>query len=428
MTLNNIDHIVVLVMENRSFSHLLGYRFGGLAAGAIPLASPRFTPGPAHTYRHVKTQLAVENGVPTMGGFVEDYGLVDGVVVPEMVQGYYDQETVQAYDYFASNYLVCDRWFSAVPGPTLPNRCFLLAGHSDGIVENAHMLFHLVSHGMPTLFELLTQNGIEWRSYYHDAPFLWLFKQHLLKRDNIRKIDEFIRDAAQGNLKSVSFIDPNFTLQGALHLPFDPIMPGDPTLPDAANDDHPPADILRGQKLAFDVYRTLRASPQWPRTLLIITYDEHGGFYDPVPPPLRPERAPKGNSAFDRFGVRVPAFLISEWVPKGVTTSALGGAANVDYEHTSIAKTIVDRFCPGADVSSLLDRFAGAPSLAPLLTGTALSRAAAPVLNVTVPTVGASRLAVGGASREPAELSIVEQPGDFHGIMSGLAALAASNS
>ncbi|HWA28547.1 MAG TPA: alkaline phosphatase family protein [Lacunisphaera sp.] len=422
MSLNNIENIVVLVMENRAFGHLLGYRFDGHAHGATKLASSRFTPGPEHTYRHVAKQLAVKDGVPTMSGFTADYATVDGVTIPEMVLGYYDQEIVRTYDYFADNYLVCNRWFCAVPGPTMPNRCFLLAGHSDGIVENSHMLFHLVSQGMPTLFDLLSAQGVQWRSYYHDAPFLWLFKQHLLKKDNIRPIREFYSDAAQGKLKSVTWLDPNFTLQGALHLPLDPIMPGEPTLPDAANDDHPPADIVRGQRLAFSIYKALRASPQWDNTLLILTYDEHGGFYDSCPPPLHPERAPKGNTAFDRFGVRVPAFLISRWVSRGATTHTSGTGPGVDYEHTSIARTIVDRFCPTANTDHLLERFKHAASLGPLLQDVPLSREAPPKL--AFPAYANERLAVGGFSRMPRQLGAIEQPGQFHSIMSGLTALA----
>ncbi|MGC4087984.1 MAG: alkaline phosphatase family protein [Polyangiaceae bacterium] len=425
MSLSRIDHVVVLVMENRSFDHLLGYRFGAQRpAGAMKLDSPRFTPGPKHTYRHVARQLAVKNGVPTMSGFAQDYGSIDGVTHPEMALGFYDRDTVKTYDYFAHNYLVCDRWFCSVPGPTLPNRCFLLGGHSAGITENVHLGLHLLTHELPTIFDLLSQQGVSWRSYYHDAPFLWLYRQHLLKRDNIRKVDEFYSDAANGTLPSVSWIDPNFTLQSALHLPGDPILPEDPTLPDAANDDHPPADITRGQKLALNVYQALRSSPQWDKTLFILTYDEHGGFYDSVPPPLHPERAPDADKHFHRFGVRVPTFLISPWVQKGVRSSALPAAASTEFEHTSIIRTIVERFCPTADTKLLKQRFATAASLRGLLEDSATARDAAPSLAFTSPPQQL-RSAVGGISRTPAELRLMEQPGDFHKLMAGLAALAA---
>src|SRR5262249_35186228 len=146
-------------------------------------------------------------------------------------------------------------------------------------------------------------------------------------------------------------------------------------LPDAGNDDHPPANIQKGQRLVARVYNALVDSPQWEETLLIVTYDEHGGFFDHVEPPGHPERAPFRNSLFDRFGVRVPAFLISPWI-------ARGRVIKDEIEHTSILKTVLDRFCPDDPIDSMGERVALAPSLAPYV-GDALrpDRPKAPALD-----------------------------------------------
>jgi phospholipase C len=432
MSFENIEHIVVLVMENRSFDHLLGYRFNTgskhtnpkkLADGAarqvagLKLQAPRFSPGPHHTYEHVARQLAVgPDGTPTMSGFVDDYAAVFGVTLPEMVMGYYDQETLPIYDYLAENYLVCDRWFCSVPGPTLPNRCFLFAGHSDGIVDNTHLAFHLLTHRVETVFEHLSANKVSWRSYYHDVPSLRFFKQFTLSLEHTSKMDQFYADAERGQLPSVSWIDPNFTVQGAVPLP------GGIYVPDRANDDHPPADIRRGQQLVASVYGALRKNlAQWEKTLFILTYDEHGGFYDHVPPPTHDNLAPFNNRLFSRFGVRVPTFLISPWVSKGARTSDLSCCRGVDYEHTSIAKTILDRFCPWADVSAMGERLAGARSLRDVIENSKRDVSPPPIPDVESPP-DRPRLAVGGMSAIPADLGVAEPATDFHRLVAGLGA------
>ena len=138
------------------------------------------------------------------------------------------------------------------------------------------------------------------------------------------KIPSFLEDAASGTLRSVSWIDPAFTNFNPLGFP--------------VNDDHPPADIKDGQDLVLAVYDALAASPQWDRSLLVIVYDENGGFYDHVPPPQAPDDEPE---TFGRYGVRVPAIIISPWVEPRTVSSTL-------FDHTSIIKRILLRFCPKA--------------------------------------------------------------------------------
>jgi phospholipase C len=138
------------------------------------------------------------------------------------------------------------------------------------------------------------------------------------------KIPSFLEDAAAGTLPSVSWIDPAFTNFNRLGFP--------------VNDDHPMADIKDGQDLVLAIYNALAASPQWDRSLLVIVYDEHGGFYDHVPPP---EAADDDPATFGRYGVRVPAIIVSPWIePRTVSHTV--------FDHTSIIKTILLRFCAQA--------------------------------------------------------------------------------
>ena len=138
------------------------------------------------------------------------------------------------------------------------------------------------------------------------------------------KIPSFLEDAAAGTLRPVSWIDPAFTNFNPLGFP--------------VNDDHPMADIKDGQDLVLAVYDALASGPQWERSLLVIVYDEHGGFYDHVPPPQATDDEPE---MFGRYGVRVPAIIVSPWIePRTVSHTV--------FDHTSIIKTILLRFCPGA--------------------------------------------------------------------------------
>lgn len=413
MGIENINHVVVLVLENRSFDHALGYLtaagrsdIDGIQPGftnpnnatspateVAPrlLTVPRFAPSPNHEYAHVRMQIDPPRGGGSMRGFVDDYSTVPGVLEPGMVMGYYDASTLPVYDFLAREYCVCDRWFCAVPGPTLVNRAFLMAGHSDDVVDNLTMAEHFLTRRLETVFDRLDANEVgergrpAWRSYFHDVPFLRMFRQFALSLGPIRGIDRFYKDAANGTLPVLSWIDPNFEIQGNLYLP------------DAGNDDHPPANVQKGQRLVARVYNALVASPQWNETLLIITYDEHGGFFDHVVPPIRPERAPFRNPRFNQFGIRVPAFLVSPWV-------ARGQAIHDELEHTSIIKTVLDRFCPGDPVDSMGERVATAPSLDKYLSNPMRAdRPAAPPLDdlVDVP------ICVGGVSEDPVPLGVV---------------------
>ncbi len=364
VNLEKVDHIVVVMLENRSFDHMLGYLT--LTGGRPDIDGLR--PGFANEYQgrtypvhhldttalevdpdHSASAIDVQVADGSMGGFVASAaatltgrGVEDGD--PACVMGYYDGTDVPVYDHLAEEFAVCDRWFSSVPGATLPNRLYALCGGAAGSRDDrpSHVppLYH-----QPSFVRHLDAHHISWRWYSFDPGTLRLADAHYLLGHHHRfgyfsktglpwktildltvnpNIPSFLEDAASGSLRSVSWIDPAFTNFNPLGFP--------------VNDDHPPADIKDGQDLVLAVYDALAASPQWDRSLLVIVYDENGGFYDHVPPPRAPDDEPE---TFGRYGVRVPAIIISPWVEPRTVSSTL-------FDHTSIIKTILLRFCPKA--------------------------------------------------------------------------------
>ncbi|KYF85610.1 hypothetical protein BE17_25435 [Sorangium cellulosum] len=342
----DIRHLVIVMLENRSFDHMLGYLRGtgmdvdgaigatnsdehGTPIKGYHLESTRVRIRPHHHRDEVVRQI---NG-GAMDGFVKGYGASSHVAE---VMGWYDQRDLLTYDSLARQYVVCDRWFASFAGPTWPNRFFALCGTSAGLTGNGEWI------DRATFFDLLPADS--WRYYSHDVAFLRAvekYKGHVGLP--IVKVSSFYRDCLQGTLPSVSWIDPNFTL-----VDVDALL-------NWSNDDHPPADVARGQNLVARVYNHLIASPAWPHTVLVVTYDEHGGFYDHVRPPPADEAAP-----FDTLGVRVPALVVSPWAPRGVPFHGT-------LDHTCIARTALELFAPGR-VNDLSPRVSASPSLLSVLT------------------------------------------------------------
>lgn len=349
--LSGIHHIVVLMMENRSFDHMLGYlslpaALGGRERsdvdglkgtesndlGSTTYAVNRLTNtalrgDPHHDWMSVKEQITTSgpNGAP-MGGFVASYNTVAGVANIGEVMGYYTANEVPTFDFLSEHYCVCDRWFSSFPGPTIPNRLFSLAGTSRRVGGDLFSDFPL-----PSVFELLDRRGVSWEIYFEDIiPALGLFSSHGVEDDDhFHGLNYLLKRPGNRPLPAASWIDPYFLRH--------------------KDDDHPPADVTRGQLLVRSVYDALRGRTEWPRTLLIVTYDEHGGYYDHVTPPGfdgGPEipddspdpRLPGGYNPFRRLGVRVPALLISPRIKQSVCRETL--------DHTSIIRTLLEQFCP----------------------------------------------------------------------------------
>jgi phospholipase C len=378
-----IDHIVVLMLENRSFDHMLGYlrlqgqsNVEGLTGGPEQVnhyKGETFRPKRFGTYRIPKSQdpchsyACVHDQIENENGFVENFAERVDPDEPGLVMGFYTGDQLPVYDYIAHNFCICDRWHSSVAGSTWLNRLYALTGRADLAREG---IFDGPLWDFPSFAQHLDQAGVAWRWYSHDPAILraadgqYRKPDHDFRRDNFRFYDRktvggftqeaeewlveerdcFFDDARTGGLAPVSWIDPNF-----VDLSF---------LERNSNDDHPPSDVRAGQSLVLRTLRALVESPrsQFERTLFIVTYDEHGGFYDHVSPP----EAEDDNPDFRRYGVRVPAFVVSPWVGSGTVSKTL-------FDHTSIIKTILQRFAPDA-APAMGTRVAKAESLGRLLT------------------------------------------------------------
>lgn len=400
--LEQIEHIVVVMLENRSFDHMLGYLslpveqggkgrvdVDGLKGPAVNvnhldgtlfpihhLDYTKFkdeTEDPDHSGKSVDEQLSGGNG-----GFVENFARIskerasashEQAPEPGLVMGYYDGEDLPVYDHLAAEYCVVDRWFSSVPGATWPNRLYSIAGRAEGSRDDkSPPLYEL-----PSFPRYLDEHKVDWRWYSFDPATLRAVdpKYRLTHHDHFAFVDSrklsigeraagklmeegpsFLDDVANGNLPPVSWIDPRFKDLRVLG-------------PDS-NDDHPPSDLTAGQDLILTIYHALSAADSWSKTLLILTYDEHGGFYDHVPPPTTDDENPE----FRRLGVRVPALIVSSLVAKGSTSTTLLGN-DFHFDHTSIIKTILTRFCQtDGKIPKLTERVAAANHLGHLLADT----------------------------------------------------------
>ena len=366
---DEIRHVVVLMLENQSFDRLLGYldlgdpaqRLEGLTGTEVNPVSPpadmtpvpvqRIStpsvyvtePDPGHEFEDVNEQLfadraPADTSTPANLGFVLNYARQAGPEGRSLgdrgreVMRCFDPTLVPVLTALARSFTVCDHWFSSVPGPTWPNRFFLHAGTAKGLLETPEIFGQFVSqfwtspYDMPTIFENLAERGLTWTVYFDDYAQAFALRRLHPFGDRFQRYERFAQDVEHGTLPTYAFIEPrSFS------------APGYP-----ANDQHPPHHLLDGERLIADVYDTLRADDAvWRRSLLVVLYDEHGGFYDHVPPPraVPPDatRARDSGFAFDRLGARVPAILVSPWVPEG-------RADHTIYDHTSVPATIKTLF------------------------------------------------------------------------------------
>jgi phospholipase C len=373
--LGQVDHIVVLMLENRSFDHMLGYLSleGGRAdIDGLPPAPDQVNAHEGITYaiHHLgRTKLSTEVEDPGHSGpdvaeqladnntgfaanfakhaahYVEKHG--GPMPDPGLVMGYYNADDLPVYNFLAEHFTVCDRWFSSVPGATWPNRLYAVTGQAQGSHEDLNPPLY----ELPSFCRFLDQEKVDWRWYSsepaslrmidpeyrlsHHERFSFFDKRKLSAKQKLvgELLEEgpsFLDDAASDQLPTVSWIDPHFKDAHML-------------APDS-NDDHPPEDVTAGQDLVLSVYHALRRSKAWEKTLLLITYDEHGGFFDHVSPPPAPDDDPD----FRRYGVRVPALVVSPLVAAGSTAKDAAGE-RVLFDHTSIIKTLLLRHCLDAE-------------------------------------------------------------------------------
>jgi phospholipase C len=395
--LDKIEHLVVLMMENRSFDHMLGYlrldgvvpEVDGLERGmgnedpngdfhrVEPLGDRLINEevlDPGHGKSDVRDQLRRRNG-----GFLKNYVDVlarnrkrlkdvpplDYDQAKTLVLGYQRARDVPVYDFLARNYQVCDRWFSSVPGATWSNRLYALTG-GEAPPLGIRLPGPLKKLGGAPIYDrkafVRWLQPEQWRWYSHDpatlrmvdskyrpggaAGAIWDDNFAYFNRKTLLEQRTFLDDAADGRLPAVSWIDPNFVDFRLLGPP-------------GSNDDHPPSTVMLGQELVLNVVRALMRSPQWEKTALLITYDEHGGFFDHVPPG---DFAIPGDQQAS-YGVRVPAIVVSPFVDRGVVNHTV-------FDHTSIIKTILLRFAaqPRKALKAMGPRTDAANHLGELLT------------------------------------------------------------
>jgi phospholipase C len=352
------DHLVVVMMENHSFDNLLGAlsrsgqpRAQGLlfdasgealnsnpgASGAVrsfPFATTAQGANVSQSWNATHEQI--DGG--RMDGFVSSVGA-------NQPMGYWTADVLPFAYSLARTFTVANRWFCSAPCQTFPNRRFLMAGTAFGNISTD--LASLFEPPPPngTIFDRLHAYGIEWRNYFTDVPQTVTIPSIIDKyAANLAGLGRFFADCRRGSLPAVSFVDPGFGLVsglGKILTKFPKLAELGMKLEPIGGDEEDPQDLAYGENWAYSVLTALLDSPAWPRMLVVYTYDEHGGYYDHVPPPpaippdsippkLEPGDVPGG---YDIYGVRVPAVVASPFArPNAVT--------NVLHDHTSVLATI----------------------------------------------------------------------------------------
>jgi phospholipase C len=404
--LSTIKYIVQLMFENRSFDQMLGFLYAD-AGNRSPTGSPYegltgnesnpddtgrivkvykidqtaphpyLMPGadPGEGFQNTNLQLfstddPQKGAVPTNQGFVINFKAAiasdqakhfkDSLpgTDPTEIMGMYGPEMLPIMSTLAKGFAVCDHWFASAPTQTIPNRAFAAAATSQGHLDN-----HVKVFTCPSIFGRLTEAGIDWAIYgYNRDPLTRLDfpDTQNAEESHFGHFRDFQARAAAGTLPAYTFLEPSFGAGG--------------------NSQHPNYDVSLGEQLIHDTYYALRNGPGWNSTLLLITYDEHGGNYDHVPPPwgaVTPDNSiGEWNFDFTRFGVRIPALLISPRIAAGMVFRAKQGV----IDHTSVLKTIEKRW----NIPALTARDKAAPDLGDALTLSTL-RKDDPLAGVPIP-------------------------------------------
>jgi phospholipase C len=309
------------------------------------------------------------------GGRVEyDGGACDGWLLDtnndDYSIGYYKQSDLAFLGQAVPAWTTSDRYFAAILSETFPNRIYQHAAQTDRISGT------FTISTLPTIWDRLADAGRTGRYYYSDVPFLALWGAKYLPIS--RSVADFLADAAAGNLPDVAFIDPRFIDEGS----------------GTSGDDHPHADIRNGEAFLDQIYNAVVTSPEWKSTVLVVNFDEWGGFFDHVPPPTAPI-PPASAAAGDvdgRLGFRVPNLVVSPWAPRGVVS-------HEQFDHTSVLRMIESAF----DLQPLTVRDATANDLADVLDFSGPEHHP-PVFSVPVGPFGGV-CSAGAAPQVPAEIA-----------------------
>src|SRR6267378_2836923 len=360
--LDSLKHIVVLMMENRSFDHMLGAlkaqdpRIDGITDGLSnpdatgvgvqvqPLAEfqGQLDPDPDHHFPGVDLQIfggdSSAGRVPNMQGFVKSYfSQQRDAKHSQKIMYYFTPDKLPVLTTLATEFAVFNRWFSSIPGPTICNRAFAHYGTSFGKV--AMDLFYVNEPFKSVYNRLIDANPKHTaKLFYYDQTSSTMEIVNLLQHqpELFGTYKEFLDACYKGKLPDYSFIEPNYNDHDS--------DDGE----ELASDQHPDHNIQAGESFIASIYQAIRKNDAlWKSTALLIVYDEHGGIYDHVPPPAC---VPDGFVAsandtgigtefkFDRLGVRVPAILVSPWVPRGMVVK------DRVFEHASIPATVTEHF------------------------------------------------------------------------------------
>jgi phospholipase C len=359
--LDNLKHIVVLMMENRSFDHMLGSlkavdaRIDGVSdqlsnpdttgASVKPLPQAEFQgqldPDPDHHFPAVDLQIfggdTSAARVPNMQGFVKSYFNQRGDVGhSQKIMYYFAQSDLPVLNTLALEFAVFNRWFASIPGPTICNRAFAHYGTSFGRVDmNPFDVIEPFKSIYTRLINATPKHTA--KVYYYDTTSSTMEVVNLLQNqpELFGTYKQFLSDCDQGSLPDYSFVEPNYNDHDT------------DSGEEVANDQHPDHDVQAGELLIAEVYmRIKRNPPLWASTALLVVYDEHGGIYDHVVPPSctadkfqssELDPGTKQPFKFDRLGVRVPAILISPWIPKNTVVDRV-------FDHASIPATVTKYF------------------------------------------------------------------------------------
>jgi phospholipase C len=337
--LKGITTVVALMMENRSFDHYLGARklmgvdsSNGLVAGMsnpdmdgtpieIQTAMDMCMEDPPHDWDSCHNAF---NGGAN-DGFVKAMQAAHNGSAGIEPMTYMLREHIPVTWALADSGAVCDAWYSSVMGPTWPNRMYWLSGQSSGVKAN-----EVPEQGFiwDSIFHRLDEKEVPWAFYFTDIGSLAI-AENLDFGNRVRRVlPDFLKEAAAGTLPPVCYIDPGFS----------------------SNDDHPPHHPLLGQQFISMIYNALANSPQWENILFVITYDEHGGFFDHVAPPTTSDMF--ASEGFDQLGFRVPSLVLGPYV-KG------GSVISTPFDHTSMLKHIEDMF----ELDPLTERTSAANNL-----------------------------------------------------------------
>ena len=355
---SGIEHVVVVTMENRSFDHFLGWLAGangqqsGLSyndstGGSHPTYHLTDYQGcsfldPGHTYSDGRVQF---NGGAANGWLLDGSNSLSGTANQAndiFAIGYYQQSDLAFLGSAAPAWTTCDNYFAAMMAETRPNRIYMHAAQTDRL-DNSSFI-----SGLPTIWDRLADHGQTGRYYYSDISFLDLWGTKYASI--VHSVATFIDDCAAGTLPNVAFVDPKFLGEGS----------------GTSEDDHPHADIRNGEIFLNQIYQAVTSSPNWKHTVLVITFDEWGGFFDHVAPPLAPIPAASAaaGDTDGRLGFRVPCIVISPMAKRATVN-------HEQFDHTSILRMIEWRWSLPAlssrDVAAnnLADAFdfASAPNL-----------------------------------------------------------------